>query len=190
MKEKIKSLRLNITVSALISIVIGVLFLVFPDQTLITMSKVVACVIIFAGLAVALSNIVERGMNALGIVVGLLIALIGAWIFRSPDSVISIVPIAIGVILVFHGVQDLGLAMEALSAKASNAWVAFLLAALNIILGIACIAAAFKIVSFGMRIIGLMLLYDGITDLGIVHKVRKSTGGFVDSVITKEEDVL
>jgi len=189
MKEKFKELKLNITISAIISIVIGVLLLVFPEKSLITISRVIACIIVLSGLSIIVSQIFEYGLNGLGIVVGGVLAIIGIWIFRAPDAIVSIIPIAIGVILVVHGVQDLGLALEGLKAKADRAWLPFIFATLNILLGIVCIAAAFKVVAITVQIIGIMLIYDGLTDFGIVHKVRKATGSIVDGKITHEEDI-
>jgi hypothetical protein len=189
MKEKIKSLRLNITISALISVIIGIMLLIFPEKSLITISRVIACIIILAGVSVIISQVYEFGMNALGIVVGAILAIIGVWIFRAPGSIVSIIPIAIGVILVVHGVQDLGMSIEATKARAPRTWIGFIIAVLNIALGIVCIAAAFKVVAVTVQIIGLMLIYDGLTDFGIVHKVRKATGSVVDGTITREEDL-
>ena len=56
-------------------------------------------------------------------------------------------------------------------------------------LGVVCIMAAFKLVTVAVQAIGIMLIYDGIADFGIVHKVRKATGSVVDGTITREEDI-
>ena len=189
MKEKFKSLRLNITVSALLSVIIGILLLVYPEQSLATISRIIACIIIMAGVAIVISQLVEFGGNALGAVVGGILAIIGVWIFTKPGSIVSIIPIAIGVILVFHGVQDMGLAFEGARAKATRPWLPFLLAILNIVLGVICILGAFQVVKLTVRLIGIMLIFDGFTDFGIVHKVRKATGSVVDGTITHEEDI-
>ena len=189
MKEKIKGLRLEITISALFSVIIGALLLIFPDQSLATISRVVACVSVFIGIAIVIGQIYERGFNGLGIAVGAILAIIGIWIFRKPTAIISIIPIAIGVIMVYHGVQDLGLAIEGARAHASRPWLSFIFAILNIGLGAVCILAAFKIVSITVQIIGVMLIFDGLTDFGIVHKVRKATDSVVDGTITHEEDI-
>lgn len=189
MKEKLKELRINITVAALISIIIGLLLLIFPAQSISTIGKVIAIFIILAGLAVV-GQMVMSGMNVMGIVVGAVIAIIGFWIFLSPAAILTIIPIAIGVMLVVHGVQDLSMAIETANAKADRAWISFILAVINIVLGFVCIANAFGFVNLAFRIIGIMLIYDGLVDLGIVHKVRKSTKGVVDSTITHEEDIF
>ena len=190
MKEKIKSFRLNITIPALFTIAIGVLLLIFPEESLVTIARIIAAVIILSGAFIVVNQIYERGFNnALGIAVGVILALIGIWLFSDPYKIVSSIPIAIGVILVIHGVQDLTMAIEAARAHASNSWIAFVLALFNIFLGIICIADAFNIVSLATRIIGFMLIWDGITDFGIVHSVRKATGFVVDGTITSEEDI-
>lgn len=189
MKEKIKSLRLNITISALISVLIGVLLIIFPTQSLNTIGKVIAVIIIFSGISVIISQIYESGVNVMGIVVGAVIALVGIWMFNSPSGIISIIPIAIGVLLVAHGIQDLKLAIEATRAKADRPWIPYLISVLNIVLGIICIAGAFNILKIATQLIGFMLIFDGISDIGIVHKVRKATGTVIDSTIVSEEDI-
>ena len=169
MKDKIKEFRLNITIPAVFTMVIGILLLVFPVESLATISKVIAAIIILSGIFVVVNQLIEHGVdNALGIAVGLMILIVGIWLFNDSGKIISIIPIAIGVILVIHGVQDLGMAVEAARAKASNFWISFVLAAVKI---------------------GVMLIWDGITDFGIVHSVRKATGSVVDGTITREEDI-
>ena len=190
MKDKIKEFRLNITIPAVFTMVIGILLLVFPVESLATISKVIAAIIILSGIFVVVNQLIEHGVdNALGIAVGMMILIVGIWLFNDSGKIISIIPIAIGVILVIHGVQDLGMAVEAARAKASNFWISFVLAVINIVFGIICIGAAFQVVSLATRIIGIMLIWDGITDFGIVHSVRKATGSVVDGTITREEDI-
>lgn len=189
MKDKIREFRLNITIPALLTMVIGVLLAVFPAESLMAFSKIIAVIIILSGIFIIINQILERGISTVGIAVGIILAIIGIWLFNDSGKIIQIIPIAIGVILVIHGVQDLGLAIEATKAHARSPWIAFLIAALNILLGIICIGAAFKIVSLATRIIGIMLIWDGLTDFGIVHTVRKASGSIIDGTITREEDI-
>ena len=184
MKDKIKEFRLNITIPAIFTVIVGALLLIYPVESLATISKVIAIIIILSGIFIVINQVFERGFdNGLGIAVGVIVAIVGVWLFYDSGKIISIIPIAIGVILVIHGVQDLGLAIEATRAKASGFWLSFILAAVN------CIGAAFKVVSLATQLIGIMLIWDGITDFGIVHSVRKATGSVVDGTITREEDI-
>ena len=192
MKEKIKGLRLNITISAVISIIIGVLLMAFPTETTEFLSRIIAGIIILAGVAIIISQVFENSKNVMGIVVGAILAILGIWMFMFPkDNIfINIIPIAIGVILVVHGVQDLGMAFEVLRSKRGGSLLLFIGAVVNIVLGLLCIAMAFKIIETIMLLIGLMMVFDGVTDIFFVHKVRKSTSAMiVDSTIVEEEVV-
>ncbi len=191
MKEKIKGLRLNITISAVISIVIGVLLVLYPKESLLTLNRVIACIIILAGVAIILSQVFENGLNVMGIVVGAILSILGVWLlFSSEDNIfLNIIPIAIGVILVVHGVQDLGMAIEVLRGHGNNSWLLFIGAIINIALGVVSIVMAFKIIEFVTWLIGAMLIYDGLTDILFVHKVRKTSNVIIDTNIIKEEDI-
>lgn len=188
MKEKLKDLRLNITVPGILSIIVGVLLLIYPESSLATIGKVIGCIIILAGLFIIISQVYENGFNAMGMVVGGVLAVIGVWIFLAPGSIVSIIPIAIGVLLVVHGLQDLGLAFEAIKTKAPRPWLTFIIAIVTIALGALCVARAFNMVAFALRLIGIMLIYDGITDVFTVHKVRKATK-VIDVEVLSEEDI-
>ena len=193
MKEKIKNSRLNITFSAIISIVIGVLLLVFPDKSLVTISRVISSVIIISGISIIISQLAGSKKNYMGVTVGCMLSLIGIWMFTEPGGIASIIPIAIGVILVVHGVQDLGMAFESLGAKLPRTWLTFVLAILNILFGIICIVRAFNVMSFALRVIGVMLIFDGLVNIGIVRKVkkgsRKVSDDIIDTTIISEEDI-
>ena len=190
MKEKLKAMRINVTLSAIISMIIGILFLVFPDSSISMIGTIIACVVILAGVIVIISQVVDFGRNVMGIIVGAVITLIGIDMLISPSAIMTIIPIAIGVLLCVHGLQDLSMAVESAKAHADRVWIAFVIAAVNIILGLVCILNAFGLVSLAFRIIGIMLIWDGISDLGLVHKVKKATGGVVDSTIISEEDIF
>ena len=168
MKDKIKEFRLNITIPAIFTIIIGVLLMVFPDPSINAISKVIAAIIVLSGVIIVINQIIEKGFDGLGVAVGVILAIIGIWLFLDSGKIARIIPIAIGVILVIHGVQDLGLAIEGAKLHANRAWLSFLLAILNIALGIVCIADAFQIVSLATRLIGAMLVWDGLVDFGIV----------------------
>lgn len=189
MKEKIKELKLNVTFSAVLSIIIGILLLIYPEASISAIGRIVAIIVIIAGIAIIVSQVIEFGMNIMGSLVGGVITVIGIWMFVSPQAILSIIPIAIGVLLVVHGLQDLALAIEGIKAKAERGWIPIIIAVVNILLGFVCIANAFGFINLAFRIIGIMLIFDGLTDFGIVHQVRKASKDVIDSSIISEEDI-
>lgn len=182
MMDKLKSIKIDVTLAAVLSVVLGVLLVIWP-------ATVITIILMVSGIVSLIPRLMDEVKSYTSIIVSLLITLIGLWMFLSPQAVASIIPIAIGVLLVVHGVQDLSLALEGKKTKAHNWWSIPLMAILNIVLGVLCICNAFGLVKLGMILIGIMLIYDGLSDMFIVHKVNKASKEFVDSTILHEENL-
>lgn len=189
MIEKLKSIKLDITFSAILSVAIGVMLVFWPGTIVTVLARVIAVILIISGITLLIPKLFEPVKNFLSMAVAIMIAMIGLWMFFSPQLVASIIPIAIGVLMVVHGVQDLALAVEGKRKNANNWWSIPLMGILNIVLGVLCICNAFGLVKIGLILIGLMLIFDGVSDMVIVHKVNRATKDVVDSDITREEDV-
>ncbi|MBR1571426.1 MAG: DUF308 domain-containing protein [Lachnospiraceae bacterium] len=189
MFEKLKEINLNVTIQALISLVIGIMLLVSPAAIITIIAKVIAAIIIISGVVFLISALTDSSKSALGITVSILVAIIGIWMFVHPELIASLIPIAMGVLLVVHGVKDFSLAFDTKGNKGDKWWLGILAGILNILLGIVCIGNAFGIVKIAVQIIGIMLIYDGISDMFIVHKANQSAKNPVDSSIVYEQDV-
>lgn len=189
MIEKLKSIKINITLSALLSIVVGVMLIAYPETVVTIITRAIALVLIISGVVLFVPQLFEPIKSYLSIIVSILIGMIGLWMFFRPTMMASLLPIAIGVLLVVHSVQDVALGFEAKQNKADNWWSILLMAVLNLILGILCICNAFGLVKITMILIGIMLVYDGVSGIFIVHKVNKSARTVVDSEILREEDL-
>lgn len=190
MKEKMKAIKLDVTLSAVLSIIIGILFVFWSENVTLTMAKILAIILIAVGVINLISQLMNPVGKYMGLAVSAVIILIGLWIFLKPTIVASLIPIIIGVLLVVHGVQDVALAMEAKANQAPKWWSILLIALLNILFGIYCICNAFGIAKLAIIVIGIMMIYDGLSDMFVVRKVTKSAKDIVvDSEIVHEEDM-
>ncbi len=174
MSKWIKSLKLNAMVSAIATCALGIALLVWPGNALALLCRVIAIGLIILGLGNMFSYVGNRSAagtyNGISGVIGLLI---GIWLFTNPGSVVSIIPIVIGVIVLFHGVRDLRYAAE-IRQHNGGALSSFVAGVISCILGLVCIFFAFNVVSFAMQIIGIILLYDGISDLLVIYRAGKA----------------
>lgn len=189
MMDKLKQIKVDVTLAAVLSVVIGVLLIVYPGTVVTMIARVIALILVVSGLVLLVPQFFEPVKNYLSMVVAALIAIIGLWMFFSPQLMASLIPIAIGVLLVVHGIQDIAMGLEGRKNSAQRWWSILLMAVVNIILGLLCICNAFGLVKIGMIFIGVMLIYDGLSDMLIVHKVNKAGRDVVDSNIIHEEDV-
>lgn len=188
MKEKWKKLKIDVTLSAVLAVLIGIMFIVWPGQITLVFGRIIAVAVIVAGAVLLLGRVTDIPVNFWRVIGAAIVLLVGIWLFVSPQIIASILPIVIGVLLVVHGVQDLTMAAEAKKYQAGRWWTAAALGALSIFFGVICICNAFRIVELTMIFIGIMLIYDGVSDMFIVHKVNRAAKDIVDSTIVREED--
>lgn len=185
MREIMKKFRADMMLSALFSIVMGVILVAWPETTLDIICKAIAIILIVMGAAELVSYFWNKITYSLSGILGLVVLLIGIWIFVKPQSVLSLIPIVIGVILAVHGVQDLKVAFDTKKNGYTKWWSMLLMAIISLALGIICIVNAFGMVTLTMQIIGIALVYDGISDIWIVYKASK-----VAKEMKEERDAL
>ena len=185
MREIMKKFRADMMLSALFSIVMGVILVAWPETTLDIICKAIAIILIVMGAAELVSYFWNKITYSLSGILGLVVLLIGIWIFVKPQSVLSLIPIVIGVILAVHGVQDLKVAFDTKRNGYTKWWSMLLMAIISLALGIICIVNAFGMVPLTMQIIGIALVYDGISDIWIVYKASK-----VAKEMKEERDAL
>ena len=185
MREIMKKFRADMMLSALFSIVMGVILVAWPETTLDIICKAIAIILIVMGAAELVSYFWNKITYSHSGILGLVVLLIGIWIFVKPQSVLSLIPIVIGVILAVHGVQDLKVAFDTKRNGYTKWWSMLLMAIISLALGIICIVNAFGMVTLTMQIIGIALVYDGISDIWIVYKASK-----VAKEMKEERDAL
>ena len=170
MKEAIKQYKMEMVFVALLCTVLGIVLVVWPKTTIDVLCKILAVAIIIIGIVQITSYLVKRDGYPVSAILGVIVLLVGVWIFLQPHKLVSFVPIVIGVILTVHGLKDLQIALETKRNGYDRWWIMGIIAALSIIFGIVCIINAFGIVALTFRIIGIALIYDGLTDLWIALK--------------------
>lgn len=189
MKEKWKNLRIDVTFTAVLAVLLGVLFVAWPGQITIFFSRILAAAVMVAGAVLFLGRVTDRPVNLWSVIGSGILFVVGLWLFVSPTIIASIIPIVIGVFLLVHGIQDVVMAAELRQYEAPRWKVAAVLGAISILFGVVCICNAFGIAKLTMVLIGMMLIYDGVTDMLIVFRVRRARKDVVDADILHEEDL-
>ena len=170
MKETLKRIKADIIVSALLCIALGIVLLVWPAETIDVFCKILAAGLIIMGGVDIASYFMNRSIHPFAGALGLIVLLIGIWIFLRPESIVSLIPIVIGVILCVHGIQDLKLAIETKRNGYEKWWSMLIIAAVSLVFGVLCIVNAFGMVKLALQFIGIALIYDGISDLWVANR--------------------
>ena len=186
--EKMKAIRLHMTASALVCVVLGIVLLIWPGQVTTIVAYFIGAMLVIIGVIQIISKIADDVNRSSGLLVGLLVAVIGIWIIIHPDVAISLIPIVIGVVLVVNGIQNLALAINGKRAEADRWGWMVVTALITLIFGALCIICAFGVIKLVMRLVGLALIFDGVSSMLMVHHVNVAERAY-DTVILREEDV-
>lgn len=174
MRETLKKIKADVILSAVLCFALGVVLLVWSTETINIICRALAVGLMIIGVVNIISYFRDKSMHMFSGVLGLIVLLIGAWLFMRPESVVSLIPIVIGVILAVHGIQDILLAIETKNNSYEKWWSILLMGIISLALGVFCVVYAFGLVSFALKFIGIALIYDGLSDLWIVSRASKS----------------
>lgn len=183
--KRLKRWKADMIVSALVCVVLGVVLLIWPGETIDIFCKVLAIGLIIMGVVNILNYFMNKSIHPFGGVMGTVVALVGVWIFASPERIVSLVPIVIGVVLCIHGIQDMKLAFETRENGYEKWWTMMIVAVISLVFGIICISKAFGMVTLALQFIGIGLIYDGLSDLWVASQAVR-----MERAMKREADVL
>lgn len=160
--------------SALIFTIFGLVLIIWPGMSTRIVCRGIGLIVLLYGviqIIYCLQNQEKSFLRSGFLMLGILFALLGGWIVLNPNSVIKMIPILMGILIVLHGVQNIGHAIE-LKKNLFGQWgIALLLGLVTIILGAILIRNPFAAVNTLTQIIGIFLLFDGLSDLWIKTKL-------------------
>ena len=172
MNETMKAIRVDIIISAIMSLIIGILFIVFPVESESVISMIIGVMILIIAIIMLIGAIVSlSGASASAIILSLLLGALGVWIIVNPLKFALIVYIAIGVMLVVHGIQDFISAFTVKSYGVKTWWL--MLGIISIICGIYCIICSFGALNIAAIAAGIMLIVDAI--MTVIIAIRASS---------------
>lgn len=175
MREIVERLKIDVIVTALVCIGLGVVLILWPVEVTTVVCKAIGAVIAFLGAVRVIGYILHREQkHSLHLLLGLVLLLLGVWIFLRPHSIQSMLFIGIGAVLFVHGLEDFKYALEA-KRNGYESWaILILMSFLGMAFGIVCIVDCFGMISITLTFVGIILIYDGITDLWIISCVIKA----------------
>ena len=90
-----------------------------------------------------------------------------------PESVVLLIQFLFGAILIFHGVIDLQGAVVLMRCRAPQRGIDLVLSILTVVLGVLVIINPFGTFAALIMLIGVALIYDGVSDLYLVWKLSR-----------------
>lgn len=172
--DTLKRIKADVIISALVCVAMGVVLLIWPSETIDIFCKVLAVGLMVMGVMNIVNYFLNRSTHPFSGVLGAIVLIVGVWVFIKPESIVSIVPIVIGVILCVHGIQDIKIALETKANGYGKWWHMLIIAAISLGFGVICIIKAFGVVTLALQVIGVGLIYDGISDLWVASRAIRA----------------
>ncbi|MQN01255.1 MAG: hypothetical protein DUD27_03605 [Lachnospiraceae bacterium] len=184
-KDKTKDSRISELIIAILALVLGVLCVANPGGVSAIIGRIIGAVIVIVGAVMIFSRIKDNSYRLPAIILGAVIVAIGLFIISRPNDVLKLIFVVFGVVMVVDGVSGINNAVTMRGIGIEKWWVSLILAIISFAFGVFCILGAFDLLKLQMIIIGIMLIYDGITSLYSLIRVHRAEKGVVDSHIVE-----
>ena len=173
--EKAGQLKKSKIIAGIASALLGIVLLFWPGLTMEIICQVVGAFLGITGIltaAVFFTQPKENPTRAASLVAGIPLAILGLFIFLRPGFLIEFIPIVVGFIVILDGAANLMEAIGVMHQGYDKWWVSLIFALLTIILGLMLVLRPFGIAKFIMRMIGIVVLYNGLSDIYIASRIK------------------
>ncbi|MDY2699040.1 MAG: HdeD family acid-resistance protein [Suilimivivens sp.] len=195
MTEFLKGLKANYTMSAILSIIMGLVLLIWPGTTTQIVCTMLGIVLLSYGIIQIVMFLWTREKTVFSqgiLLLGIIFAVIGAWIILKPEMIIMAVPVIVGILIIIHGLHNIIQAVDLKREGYEKWWLALLFGVLTVLFGALLIYNPFGAVEVVVRMIGIFMIYDGVSDIWIISrlsKIRKIKEKIVDAEFIDVEDI-
>ena len=177
MEKILKKLKTNVIISSLLCVILGLVLLLRPGLSIQIVCTAVGAVLIISG-AIRIVGYFTAGDGSLysqvNLIFGIVFAVVGVWIVIKPDKVLAIIPIIVGIVISLHGLHNLQQGVDLCKNKYDKWWIALILGIFTLGFGILLICRPFAAIDTVVMLIGVFLIYDGLSNIWIVSRVSKN----------------
>ena len=177
MEKILKKLKTNVLISSLLCVLLGLVLVFWPGLSIQIVCTAVGAVLMISGVVRIVSYVKARDGSMyfqVNLIFGIIFAVVGVWIVIKPAKVLAIIPIIVGIVIALHGLHNLQQAMDLCQSKYDKWWIALLLGILTIGFGILLICRPFAAIDTVVMLIGIFLIYDGLSNIWIVSRISRN----------------
>ena len=164
----IRSIRDSYVIASAVYILMGLVLVIYPEMSIKLVCNIIGIVILLYGAIKILSYFRNKdgGLTfRFDLIIGIIFAVIGGFLLLRPDVIVSVLPIIIGVYILFDSLMNLRQAADLKNAGYDKWWSMLLLAVIMIILGVVMILNPFGTVALMVMFIGGIFLFRGASNI-------------------------
>ena len=168
MRQFFRHFRFSMFGAALLCVLLGVALLLWPEASQSVFCYAFGALLVLSGLFQIAAYLVgqQKGLLQKLMFAGGLIAMVaGVWVLLSPEKVLTLTVIVMGIVLIYHGVIDIKYAFD-LKRCESRFWsVALICGLITCGIGVLLLVNPFEGMDTLFLIVAIGFLFDGVSDL-------------------------
>ncbi len=157
-------------------IVIGLLFIIFPADSMRIICYVAGAVLLVLGVYKIIVYFAS-GMRETSLAAGVALIAVGILLFVKPDIIAEFLTVLFGIVLIVDGVLKVQQAVTLARMKVRSCWWVLTVAVITLVLGLVIAFDPFSSSKALMVFIGISLIADGIIDIITVFYCSAKTKG-------------
>ncbi len=174
MFDLLRRIRVNFVLTAVLTLILGILLISSPGTAMRTVFLLVGWTLVISGAASLLTAIFSKGqpVGQGDLVLGLIQLATGLVVLMRPGFLMSLAGIVVGFVLLIHGIHDIQHARE--SKALGYDWkLSMGVGVAAVVMGVIVMVNPFSTVETLLRIAGVFLLVDSVADLLMVWRTTR-----------------
>ncbi len=193
MIEFLKGLKKFSISTIIVSAVLGVLFIAFPDKCIQYISLFVGAALIVIGAVAVVTYLLDRN-TILPLVLGIIVLVTGIVICAKYRQIISIIVVIFGIFILISGLVDFVASFKSIAILRLSGWFTLVLSVITIIFGIVAITKSAALTDSIVRFIGAALIIYAVLDLvsfiqvnAMAKKIKQKIDAQSDIIVEAQE---
>lgn len=171
-----EKIRKDVVWSSIAYLILGFVLLIKPGTALVTVVHILAIVAAVMGVVSLVSYFKDKySVGNGGVIKGVVYFAIAAFLYFGAGVIISIVPFILGILIVISGIVKLQEALDMMKYRADGSITVLVISVLSLVFGVLILINPFGTAELLFRIIGIALIYNGVSDLLTVFYFSKKT---------------
>lgn len=200
MLDFIKGIKKFSVATMIVATVVGLLFLIFPNECIKYTALVVGISLIVTGVIAIVTYIVKRD-GVIAPILGSIVAVCGIIICIKYKAIIDIIIVLFGIFILISGLVDLATSIRSLTFHRPSGWFTLMLSIITIIFGVVAITNSNELSTGIVRFIGVSLIIYAVLDLitliqisNIKRNVKKRAQALndipVDATVIDDDEII
>ena len=181
--ERIKTIRKHMLLTSILFLLLGVCFIVWPDEAARLLARATAILIIAVGAFELVLFFLGKKKGVIdipAIISGVLLLALGVYLLIKPDTMLNFFNIIFGVIILIIGLDHLFQAIFIIRHVRSLWWISLIVGLVAIGLGVLTLLNPFSAIRTAMIIVGITMVVEALGGLWNLPALKPKPGTVSD----------